>query len=94
MNMIAWTEKLCTECNILNKKLISSYTNLNHVQSEKSKFGLMVLRIKQNLMIKQAHEMRTRPFLLLALFVRVKVGTKYLSSQLNNHSWSDRESLE
>lgn len=94
MNMIAWTEKLCTECNLFNKKLISSYTNLNHVQSEKSKFGLMVLRIKQNLMIKQAHEMRTRPFLLLALFVRVKVGTKYLSSQLNNHSWSDRESLE
>lgn len=94
MNMFAWTEKLCTECNLFNKKLISSYTNLNHVQSEKSKFGLMVLRIKQNLMIKQAHEMRTRPFLLLALFVRVKVGTKYLSSQLNNHSWSDRESLE
>lgn len=94
MNMFAWTEKLCTECNLLNKKLISSYTNFNHVQSEKSKFGLMVLRIKQNLMIKQAHEMRTRPFLLLALFVRVKVGTKYLSSQLNNHSWSDSESLE
>lgn len=94
MNMIAWTEKLCTECNLLNKKLISSYTNFNNIQSEKSKFGPMVLRIKQNLMIKQAHEMRTRPFLLLALFVRVKVGTKYLSSQLNNHSWSDRESLE
>lgn len=94
MNMFARTDKLCTECNLLNKKLISSYTNFNNVQSEKSKFGLMVLRIKQNLMIKQAHEMRTRPFLLLALFVRVKVGTKYLSSQLNNHSWSDRESLE
>lgn len=94
MNMIARTEKLCTKCNLLNKKLISSYTNFNNIQSEKSKFGPMVLRIKQNLMIKQAHEMRTRPFLLLALFVRVKVGTKYLSSQLNNHSWSDRESLE
>lgn len=94
MNMFAWTEKLCTECNLLNKKLISSYTNFNNIQSEKSKFGPMVLRIKQNLMIKQAHEMRTRPFLLLALFVRVKVGTKYLSSQLNNHSWSDSESLE
>lgn len=94
MNMFARTDKLCTECNLLNKKLISSYTNFNNVQSEKSKFGLMVLRIKQNLMIKQAHEMRTRPFLSLALFVRVKVGTKYLSSQLNNHSWSDRESLE
>lgn len=94
MNMFAWTEKLCTQCNLLNKKLISSYTNFNNIQSEKSKFGPMVLRIKQNLMIKQAHEMRTRPFLLLALFVRVKVGTKYLSSQLNNHSWSDRESLE
>lgn len=96
MNMFARTKKLCTQCNLLNKKLISSYTNFNNVQSEKSKFGLMVLRIKQNLMIKQAHEMRTftGPFLLLALFVRVKVGTKYLSSQLNNHSWSDRESLE
>lgn len=96
MNMFARTDKLCTKCNLLNKKLISSYTNFNHVQSEKSKFGLMILRIKHNLMIKQAHEMRTftGPFLLLALFVRVKVGTKYLSSQLNNHSWSDRESLE
>lgn len=72
MNMIAWTEKLCTECNLLNKKLISSYTNFNNIQSEKSKFGPMVLRIKQNLMIKQAHEMRTRPFLSLALFVRGK----------------------
>lgn len=72
MNMFAWTEKLCTECNLLNKKLISSYTNFNNIQSEKSKFGPMVLRIKQNLMIKQAHEMRTRPFLSLALFVRGK----------------------
>lgn len=70
--MFARTKKLCTQCNLLNKKLISSYTNFNNIQSEKSKFGPMVLRIKQNLMIKQAHEMRTRPFLLLALFVRGK----------------------
>lgn len=50
--MFARTKKLCTQCNLLNKKLISSYTNFNNIQSEKSKFGPMVLRIKQNLMIK------------------------------------------
>lgn len=52
--MFARTEKLCTEYNLLFKQEIDfSYANFNNVQSEKSKFGPMVLRNKQKpLMIK------------------------------------------